>query len=325
MARKRYLVLIGLVVLAFIFTQFNMEQVIQIMLSANPGYLVLAIALVFFSTLTKTIKWQQALGETKVFLTLGQAFRLYLIGFFLSIVTPGRVGDFARAWYIKKKARLTVGLASVFFDRLFDVGSLIVTGIAGILLFGFFFHGKILPIEIVLGVLVLFGLGITAFFFLHRIFRFLKPLVLVLVPDSYRSDFSKNAREFYDTTKKLLKTRMLLAKATVLSIAYILLAIATAYLLAQSIGLELPWLFLVALVPSMALADLLPISILGLGSREVIVIYAFSLLALPAEMALSFSFLMLTIGYLVLALVGFVFFILEPLKMPRVMGKNKEA
>tara|TARA_Y100000310_G_scaffold250097_1_gene256243 strand:+ start:155 stop:397 length:243 start_codon:yes stop_codon:yes gene_type:complete len=74
--------------------------------------------------------------------------------------------------------------------------------------------------------------------------------------------------------------------------------------------------------PLLALSDIIPISVSGLGTREAIAVFLFSLLALSAEQAVAFSLLLFLTGYLLVAFVGYLFFISEPIELKTLIKPN---
>jgi uncharacterized membrane protein YbhN (UPF0104 family) len=60
---------------------------------------------------------------------------------------------------------------------------------------------------------------------------------------------------------------------------------------AVALGVSMPFLYFVTLVPVITLAELMPISIAGLGVREVAFVYLFSLAGMPTEVSLPLALL----------------------------------
>ena len=54
---------------------------------------------------------------------------MFLIGGYLGIITPGKIGDFGRLYYIKKARNWKQLLTSLLIDRLNDLIVLIIIGI----------------------------------------------------------------------------------------------------------------------------------------------------------------------------------------------------
>ncbi len=145
MAKKRFLALAGIIILAVLLSRFNVSKIIALMLDIDPFFLLATMPLVFLAITLKSAKWNMALAYSGVKIPFGNAFRLYCVGFFLSVATPARIGDFAKAIYLKKQAPLAKTIATIFFDRLFDVLLLVATGLLGLALFAAFFHNSLLP------------------------------------------------------------------------------------------------------------------------------------------------------------------------------------
>ena len=75
-------------------------------------------------------------------------------------------------------------------------------------------------------------------------------------------------------------------------------------------------LFFVWVIPLLGLLDLLPISISGIGTRDVTLIFFFGLQAVSAEQAVAFSLLYLFTSYWLIALLGAVVYLRYPIHLP---------
>jgi hypothetical protein len=65
-------------------------------------------------------------------------------------------------------------------------------------------------------------------------------------------------------------------------------------------------------VPLVSLLDTLPISFSGMGTRDIGLIFFFSLIGLSPEAAISTSIMALVLGYLFVGLIGFIFWARNP-------------
>lgn len=84
-------------------------------------------------------------------------------------------------------------------------------------------------------------------------------------------------------------------------------------ILAKSVGLHLPFLFLAVSVTIAGLVTMIPISYLGIGTRDIILIGLFSFFNISQETTIVFSGLILS-TYVVMAILGFACWLKKPLK-----------
>ena len=88
------------------------------------------------------------------------------------------------------------------------------------------------------------------------------------------------------------------------------------YLLALAIGIDTGVLFFVLIIPVLSLLDLLPISISGIGTRDIALIFLFSLKGISPEQAVAFSLLYLFMSYWLIALIGSAVYFRYPVTIP---------
>jgi uncharacterized membrane protein YbhN (UPF0104 family) len=86
-----------------------------------------------------------------------------------------------------------------------------------------------------------------------------------------------------------------------------------AALIGMAIGIEAPIYFFIIAVSVLALADIIPLSIGGLGTREAGAIVLFSAIGVNAELAVAFSIAYFLVGYGVPAVVGGLLFLKKPI------------
>jgi hypothetical protein len=93
-------------------------------------------------------------------------------------------------------------------------------------------------------------------------------------------------------------------------------------LLARSLGIDLGLFFFILVIPVISLLDLLPISISGIGTRDLALIFLFGLQGISAEQAIAFSLLYLFMSYWLIALLGAAVYYIYPIKMPGSPGSE---
>ena len=86
------------------------------------------------------------------------------------------------------------------------------------------------------------------------------------------------------------------------------------YLLSQLLEINISFLAVVACVSISLAVSLLPISIAGLGTRDITLVALFSTLGLSSEAAIAFSTLLLLL-YFVNSLICFPAWLVHPLRM----------
>jgi uncharacterized protein (TIRG00374 family) len=242
------------------------------------------------------------------------AHQAYFASMFLGFLTPGRLGEFVKAWYVSQACKVSSGLAfsSVLADRLFDLYIVLMVGCAAV-------AGVYAQVQlwIVLGSLVI----LLAFFLLvvldERWFFGLRRLVSV--SKWVEQTFFKPGGWLEDIQRYGITWRGLLVAALLTTLAYALY-FGQCYLLSQALGLSLTVTQATYAVALGGLVTLLPVSISGLGTREAVIIAYLGRWEISSEAALSFSLLVFASSYLVGGLLGALAWWRRPL--PGLLDRN---
>lgn len=115
---------ISAVVLVF---AVDWSKVAEVLRSANPAYVALAVAFLLSSTTAKTVRWRMLLPASAEVPT-ARLFRILHISYLLNNVFPARLGDVARVSMASHLRGARVGhvLSSLITERVTDVISLLV-------------------------------------------------------------------------------------------------------------------------------------------------------------------------------------------------------
>ena len=120
--------------------------------------------------------------------------------------------------------------------------------------------------------------------------------------------------DFYSGLRMITGNRKRLFMAFSLGIAAWALSTAHRYLAGLSIGMDVGYLTLFLVMPIITLLDTLPISLSGIGTREVSLLFFLSLFGVAAETAVAFSVLLLLLGYVLVGAVGFALWLRNPVR-----------
>jgi uncharacterized protein (TIRG00374 family) len=155
---KRFLLnwgvkLIGIILLAALLRRIDLGSFFDVLRQFHwPEILLLEIisALVI---LTKALRFRILAGRFSVPIDLKKSTIIYGSSMFFSTITPGRVGDFIKVFYLKNlyRSSLQKGVYLSLVDRIFDLLT--------IALFALFGLALIIPVRVIT-VVCLFGLGL---------------------------------------------------------------------------------------------------------------------------------------------------------------------
>lgn len=223
----------------------------------DPRAFALAFALLAGGLVLSAVRWRILLGAAGVPLGLARATRLVFVGYFFSALLPTAVGgDVARALALRGSAPLAVVGGSIVVERLLGFGCLLALGLAGTSA-----AGSLAPARAALLVaLVAYVAGIAFLAFA----RFSDPpqgkgLARRVVGALYRILAQVRAFGFHGRA---------LAWGAFLSLTWQLILIGVHVVLSRGLHGEAPLASLVVLVPVVQAVAMIPISIGGLGIRE---------------------------------------------------------
>ena len=157
--------------------------------------------------------------------------------------------------------------------------------------------------------------------FKHRLERY----VNIFIPKNLKEKVSVGFDEFFSSAKLIFKNKKPFGIAVGVALVFWFFEMVFAYLLLLSLGISLPLFTVFVLYSIMALSDIIPLSISGLGTRDAVAILFFSFLGLPAEQAIAFSLLLFFTGYVLIAFIGFVFYTSEPIDFKSLLQDDSKA
>ncbi|MCP4148222.1 MAG: flippase-like domain-containing protein [bacterium] len=129
----RYLkifLIIGLVaVLLYFFLQnVDFSEVTAIIKGVNPIYPIVFFLGLFLQYFIRAYRWGILLRPHKKKISLFTLYNYTVIGFFINILIPGRIGEPARGILLAEEEKInkSYGLASIFLERLIDINMIVL-------------------------------------------------------------------------------------------------------------------------------------------------------------------------------------------------------
>lgn len=258
-------------------------------------------------------RWNLLLSLQNMEFPLLRSWIYYTIGVFLGSFTPGRIGDMAKAVYLKEELQVSweKAVAGTLADRLLDVGLILVLGGWAI------YYEDLWNLRFAQWGAVV---GVSGLFFALLLFsRPLRTSVSRRIKH-YRTyhlfmGLKEEMKGFYNWMGVFTIFLTLLAYS-VYSVQNILLA--------RALGFSLSAADVIAAVVLIGLAAFLPISIAGLGTREGLLLLILAHKGVPnsLEAALMFSGLFFAFGFVFPAVLGFACWLKYPLSFGKI---GKEA
>ena len=248
--------IISAALLYFIFTKIDLADVVGVLKKSEPLWLVMAVVLFVISKVLNSLRLNLYFHAIEVKLTQLSNLKLYLLGMFYNLFLPGGIGGDAYKGYVIQK-QFNAGTKKV-------VGVLLLDRLSGMLLILIYalILGALLPNSILDGYRWLFWLaipiGVLCFWVMNKVW------------------FSYGLKIFWGSVgySALLQAVQLLATVSIIRALHV-------------DGDLLAYLF-VFMVSSVV--SVIPLTIGGIGSREVTFLYGAQWLGLDANTAIGISF-----------------------------------
>ncbi len=255
---KKYLkvaikIIISVAALYFVFTKIEWSDVLDIYSNSNPGYLFIALIIFVISKTIAAFRLNLFLKSININISTEFNLKLYLLGMFYNLFLPGGIGgDGYKIYLLNKKfdTKLKKIFWALFIDRISGVVALTLI----IIVLAYFINVSI-KYQQYIGVLI--PLILASFFYGIKIFF----------------------KYFTSIFTKINVMSLLVQLSQVVAVFYIL----------KSIGcldntIEYLFIFLFS-----SIIATLPISIGGIGAREITFLYGSQYLGLDANLSIALS------------------------------------
>lgn len=270
-------IVISAVLIYFIFTKIELKDVLQTLKKSDPIYLVLAILLFILSKVLAAFRLQLYFHQIGAKITQLANLKLYLLGMFYNLFLPGGIGGDAYKGYVVQK-EYKPGTKKV-------VSVLLVDRLSGMLL------------------LFVYACAL-ALLSSNTFFNGLNGLIALAIPLSVVVFWWVNKRFFISGFPVFWKS---LGYSALVQLAQLVCVLCI--LKSLSIGLDVVEYLFVFLVSS--IVSVIPLTIGGIGSREVTFLYGAEWLGLNASTSIGISFTFFLITALV-SLMGMYYHFKKP-------------
>jgi uncharacterized membrane protein YbhN (UPF0104 family) len=285
----------GLGLLIWAVTRVDLPETLAILRRADPWLAVLGISMAIPNVSVRSWRLRRILSTFGVGISLPHAFLIRMVGMAAGDVLPGRTGEVVTIAYLQKAGYgLKDPTLALILDRLFDFVILAGWAVAGFSIIGQRVGDEIKPLQ---GILVLsalaFTLAIAFLLFVRSRPGLINPLVHRFVPGTLQGFWRRSAArsEAVPPSRFGWNLTILIEMAAISAISFLFL-IWRGFYLAKSIGIDLSLPFLTSCMAITMLLQLIPVSnVLGIGTREISLVYLFGLAGISGEQAIGFSVL----------------------------------
>lgn len=272
-------IVISAALIYFIFTKIDIPEVVAIVKKANPFYLVLALLFFVISKVIAAFRLNLYFHELQVLLTQKSNLKLYLLGMFYNLFLPGGIGGDAYKGYVIKK-KFEVETKKV-------VSVLVLDRLSGLLL------------------LFIYACGL-ALFLKSNILEDFKILIGVAIPISIIVFYFLNKKFFGYVLPVFWKS---FGYSSLVQLSQLICV----YLIMTALEIEMQTIAYLFIFLISSIVSVVPLTIGGIGSRELTFFYGAMWLGLNESTSIAVSVLFFLITALV-SLIG-VYFVFEKIKL----------
>jgi len=275
----KFLLKLAVTILAlyYVFSKIDVESLKDIIKQANWPLLLFALVLFFLSKIVESVRLNVFFKAKNLLLSQLLNFKLYLVGIFYNLFFPGGIGgDSYKVYWLNKNYSISIKplIGAIIINRLNGVLALL-----SILLISALF----ISLDIQYAVLLLFGIPIMIavyYFALRRYFNDLKSTVL---------------------------------STTVLSFVLQMLQLISAHFILMALGVvdNFPDYWFIYMVSGFAF--IIPVTVGGVGSRELVFLYGAQFLLIDLNIAIALSLLIYCMRMIV-SILG-AYYVLVPSKL----------
>jgi uncharacterized protein (TIRG00374 family) len=289
---------ISLALLAYLMYLAEPKKILEVLghiwYDGGIVYLILALIIFIITLWVFSIRWQILVTGYGLKIPTHHLFKYYLIGLFFNNFLPTAIGgDVLRIYnLIKESGERTIGFASVMTERLSGITStLILTIISIFILFKDFDNQLLLYLAFVMLA------AIVIFFTLIFNHRFLEYFTKVVSPIQILR-LGERIIKFLDALRFYQDDKIIYIKILLVSLLAQILIITNIYFLSLALKIDIPFTYLILVVPIIFLVTMLP-SINGIGFREGGYVVLLGKIGVSKAAALSLSFISIAMPMLV--------------------------
>jgi len=283
---------LGPIILIVILFRLNLSETIESLANAEIMPLIFAYLTSLPAILIRSLRWRVLLFSQGISLSRWESLTVYAFSIFLGTLTPGRLGEFIKTLYLKQKG-ISWGASffSVVLDRILDIVILIGFAFWGLycldlhdehtwLLFGLILSGCIL---------------ILAVFWRYKrrdVLPYSMRLLIVIIPERLKSVVLTEVQGFCEGVLKIKWNNVWLA--VVMSICAWLINFYGIFLCGKALGFPVLLIEMAFVAAICALVALLPFSVMGIGTRDAVLIFMLGKYGIAEGSAVAFSSLILS-------------------------------
>lgn len=268
---KRFIsIVISTALLFYLYSRIEINRLWEVFQKCDALWMTISLGMVIPLTLFTSWRLQQLMPK-RTNLSFLEANRLILGSSVLNMVLPSKMGDIAKAYFMRERDNLSgsLSLVIVIFEKACDMLSLLLWCIFGLFFYpekNTFFWGMtaIITGAFIVGVFLLGWRAFANFFFI---------LCSKIAPQRIKNKLQQMQQSWSEMHNYFWRDRKKLAIITVTSIFIWFLHLLQIWLFILALKAWTPFVASLALSPLSILAGLLPFTFAGVGTRDAALIW----------------------------------------------------
>ncbi len=272
----------------WVFRGVDLHEAVNEIREAKIGYLILTLFFTWFGHYLCVIRWRFLLEMLSVPMRTGRLVLIYCIGMFSNLILPGLVGgDLVKIVLTGRDHdhHYSKALASVYLDRAVGLLALLVIALSFSMVSPWVIQGVNLFWAFLLLTLGFIFLNLLLFYpGAHR-------WVLLLSRKTGRNSIAFKTQKLVAAFTGIRHSPVKWGYTFVLSLINQFLVILSSFVIATALGIEAPFFDFAVFIPAISLITMIPISINGMGLREMATASFFLTIGVSKHQGIALGFL----------------------------------
>lgn len=287
-------IVLSFALLAVVFNRIDWTRAWDILSGARLELILLTILIGWLGRGFAALRWYILVRGMSRQVSYASLLRLTFIGMFFQFLPAGSIAVEASRIYGMSRATsdLAASFASVFVERIFGLGALIIVALVGL---------AIAPpgVPPVLGQFAWMGFVFVVIVSMAAMSAVIRGILERLLSAMRLGAANQRLARVFECLDELKSRPDMLLLSVVVALLNTTFRILPAFLLALALGIDVSLAQLFVIVPIIVLAAQIPISAGGLGVREVGFVALLSLIGVPASEAVVLSLLLVATIFVV--------------------------
>jgi len=319
---KKLLPLIGITIFIIILIRLDFNQILEIFQKIEPIYSFLSFFALVPLVLIANIEWQILLKKQKIKVSFWYSLKNFFIGYFYGFITPGGFGAYAKSLYLSDESSVPLPkcLSNIIIFNTVEFTAMLVFGSIGAIILSSIYPYLFFIIIVVLFVVFLFYIF---FFKKERSKNLFSHLLKSNIFSKVKDRLENSIDSFYEDLPRF-KDVLLPFFISLFNwfLKYILL-----FFIAKLFLIEIPIFYFIIIIAVSDVIASVPISIYGLGTREVALITMFTFYdsTISTEQIISLSLFWYVVIWVTPSMIGSVVTFYETKKLEENITLDKET